>query len=200
MIEKSISDHIHSKRNQISKVPRHKVFVSFHSQDKTYKDAFVEMMEDDIVDWSVGDHDIEDSQSDDAIRQEIRDRFIREATVTVVLIGKCTWRRKHVDWEIGASLRHTPTNHRCGLLGILLPTHPNYEEDKFNERLVPPRLADNVSEENSFSSVIDWCEDPAELRNWIHEAFLRRKGTPPDNSYRPFRRNRQTKCTDGWHS
>ena len=82
--------------------PRHKVFVSFHHEDQYYKDTFVEWMEGDIVDQSVEDGDIDDDNlSAEAIREKIRDEFIRDATVTVVLIGQCTWQRKHVDWEIG---------------------------------------------------------------------------------------------------
>ena len=66
------------------------------------------MMEGDIVDRSVEDGDIDDTNlSTETIRQKIRDDFIADATVTVVLIGPCTWQRKHVDWEIGSSLRAT---------------------------------------------------------------------------------------------
>ena len=81
------------------------------------------MMEYDIVERSVGDGDIEDNLRVETIRRRIRDEFIADATVTVVLIGPATWQRKHVDWEIGSSLRATRTNSRCGLLGILLPSH-----------------------------------------------------------------------------
>ncbi len=56
------------------------------------------MMGHDIVDESVGDGDIDDDNlATETIRQRIRDNFIRDATVTVVLIGPCTWQRKHVD-------------------------------------------------------------------------------------------------------
>lgn len=80
---------------------RHKVFVSFHHEDEHYKDEFTTMMNGNIVDRSVGDGDIDDTAQMDTIRQRIRDGFIRDASVTVVLIGPCTWQRKHVDWEIG---------------------------------------------------------------------------------------------------
>ena len=106
--------------------PRHKVFVSYHHDDQTYKDRFVRAMGADIVDHSVADGDIDDTNvAVDTVRQKIRDEFIAEATVTVVLIGPCTWQRKHIDWEIGSSLRDTKNNPRCGLLGILLPNHPD---------------------------------------------------------------------------
>ena len=108
--------------------PRHKVFVSFHHDDQKYKDWFVTVMKGDIVDKSVEDGDIDDRIKVETIRQKIRDDFIADATVTIVLIGPCTWQRKHVDWEIGSSLRDTKLNSRCGLLGILLPNHPDFEK------------------------------------------------------------------------
>ena len=77
--------------------PRHKVFVSFHHDDQKYKDWFVTVMKDDIVDKSVEDGDIDDRIKVETIRQKIRDDFIADATVTIVLIGPCTWQRKHVD-------------------------------------------------------------------------------------------------------
>ena len=105
----------------MAQTKRHKVFISYHVDDQEDKDRFAQMMENDIVDKSVKDDDIDDTNLKvETIRQKIRDDYIADATVTVVLIGPCTWQRKHVDWEIGSSLRDTKKNPRCGLLGILL--------------------------------------------------------------------------------
>ena len=157
--------------------PRHRVFISYHHADQVFKDWFIQMMGDDIVDESVGDGDIDDDITTDTIRQKIRDHFIRDATVTMVLIGQCTWQRKHVDWEIGSSLRHTSLNPRCGLLGILLPNHPNARAGQYNLNLIPPRLADNVSGNDPYASVYYWSYHSTDIRNWIHRAFERRTGT-----------------------
>lgn len=183
-------------------VPKHKVFVSFHHEDQYYKDLFTQMMEDDIVDESVEDGDIDDRNlSTEAIRQRIRDEFISDATVTVVLIGPCTWQRKHVDWEIGSSLRYTQRNPRCGLLGILLPTHPDYRKREYTPNLVPPRLADNCVGNDPFAKIYDWqdgSQGTAYVREWIHEAFKRRTGTPINNSRPQFGNNRTGNCHTGW--
>ena len=90
---------------------RRRVFISFHHQeDQELKDRFVRMMGDHIVDRSVSTGDIIDQDlTVDEIRRRIREEYIADATVTVVLIGRCTWQRKHVDWEIAASLIDTPT-------------------------------------------------------------------------------------------
>ena len=85
------------------------------------------MMKGYIVDKSVHDEDIDDvNLSIETIRQRIRDNFISDTTVTVALIGPCTWQRKHVDWEISASLIERSNNPRCGLLGLILPNHPDF--------------------------------------------------------------------------
>ena len=181
--------------------PRHKVFVSFHHVDQAYKDWFVQFMGEDMVDQSVEDGDInDDNLATETIRQYIRDRFIRDATVTVVLIGSCTWQRKHIDWEMGSSLRATRLNSRCGLLGILLPGHPNHGQTTYNPRLVPPRLADNCNGNDAYAKIYDWVQNAETIRSWIHTAFERRSGTPPDNSRQQFRYNRSGNCNDGWSS
>ena len=94
-------------------VPRHKVFISFHEQDIKYKVRFVSMMEKRIVDRSVDTGSIDDTGLKvTTVRQKIRDDYIADATVTIVLIGPCTWQRKHM-WTgrlapAFAKLRITP--------------------------------------------------------------------------------------------
>ena len=181
--------------------PRHKVFISFHhDKDQKYKNRFAQMMKGYVVDKSVEDGDIDDQNIKTAtIRQNIRDKFIADATVTVVLIGPCTWQRKHVDWEIGSSLRDPEKNPRCGLVGIWLPNHPNFEKQKCNRRLIPPRLADNCEGDDPYARLYDWSNQTTNIRQWIHRAFKRRKKTPYPNNKRPqFRHNRKGNCSKGW--
>ena len=180
---------------------RHNIFLSYyHEQDQNYKDRFVRMMGDNIVDKSVDLGDIIDNNlPTEAVLQRIREDYIAQVSVTVVLIGECTWQRKYVDWEIGISLRETPTNLRCGLLGILLPEHRDFQQREYEPRLIPPRLADNRDGENPFAFIQDWTRNAEEIRGWIHQAFLRRRGQPdPDNSRHPFGRNWNGDCMRGW--
>ena len=177
--------------------PRHKVFISFHHEDQYYKDSFVQMMGNDIVDKSVEDGDIDDTIATDTIRQKIRDEFIRDATVAVVLVGPCTWQRKHVDWEIGSSLRDTRRNSRCGLLGIILPNHSSYGGQSYDVRLIPPRLADNCIGSERYAVCYHWQNNSFDIREWVHQAFERRTGAPV-NSRSQFGRNRSGTCSEGW--
>ncbi len=190
----------------MSKIPRHKVFISFHEQDIEYKEDFVRMMGKRIVDRSVDTGNINDTGLKTAtVRQKIRDEYIRDATVTIVLIGPCTWQRKHVDWEINSSIRKTKKNPRCGLLGIVLTNHTGYKDEisKLNPRLIPPRLADNwTKKDDPYSLIYHWPQPwtPAKIAEWIHRAFVRRNETQPNNSRKLFARNRTGDCRKGWQN
>ena len=158
------------------------------------------MLGPEIVDKSLEDGDIDIYLQTDTIRQKIRDEFIADATVTVVLVGLCTWQRKHVDWEIGSSLRDTKNNSRCGLLGILLPTHYDFGRDTYRSSLIPPRLADNCGYDDAFGVIYNWPMpwSTNSVRNWIHNAFQRRLSAIPRNGRQQFARNRSGSCTIGW--
>ena len=187
------------------KTKRHKVFVSYHHElDEEWKTRFVRMMGNRIIDHSVYVGEIVDTNfpTADTLRQ-IQEQYISEATVAVVLLGPQTWQRKFVDWEIGAALRDTTMNPRCGLLGILLPNHPDFGKSTFNPHLIPPRLADNCTGDTQFARVIGWRgrNGADDLQADIHQAFLRRRKQPdPNNSRLPFGRNWNGPSHQGWQS
>jgi len=190
--------------------PRHKVFLSYHhASDQAYKDQFASYFADAFDDYSVRNGDIDDNLPTERLRQIIRDQHIRDATVTVVLIGAGTWRRKHVDWEIDSSLRHTRLNSRTGLLGILLANYslpPRWDGFRWRNwptlhtepalatycpNNIPPRLWDNVA--NGFATIRPWPSSLSQLREWIDEAYQRRHRDPPPNLARDrFGANRST--------
>ena len=176
----------------IRSVNRHNVFVSYHHKnDEAYKVKFEQLFSvvyDILETKSVTDGDIDPCLKTAIIRQKIRDDFIKTASVTIVLIGSETWKRKHVDWEISSSIRKTKLNSRTGLLGILLPTHPDYGKNKYNPYICPPRLHQNV--ENGFAKLYSWNKNPNVVQSWIHEAFKRRNKINPNNAYPSFAKNR----------
>lgn len=186
--------------------PKHKVFISFHHGDiqldpkcgQYWKDRFEYLFHNQfeaLISRSVQDGDISDGIMTDTTRQKIRDNYIADATVTVVLIGPETWKRKHVDWEISSSIRDTKNNSRCGLMGILLPTYPDYNSVKntYNPYTIPPRLYDNIKCE--FAKIYLWNESPFQMMDWIHEAYTRRYNVNPNNSYPMFANNRSKEQT-----
>lgn len=171
---------------------RHNVFISYHhDNDEYYKERFEELFDEiyDVLETkAVSDGDIDPNLKTETIRQKIRDEFIRSATVTVVLIGSETWKRKHVDWEISSSIKNTKFNSRTGLIGIILPTYPRQDKTKYSRYTIPPRLWDNI--DCGFASIHNWSDDPNDVQDWIHEAFLKRNTIDPNNSRDLFSNNR----------
>ena len=107
----------------------HKVFISYHhgdaySGDADYRDALAHLNVQHglFIDRSVDTGDIDDSLPDDRIRELIRDGYLRDSTVTIVLVGVGTAGRKHVDWEIYSSMFDGTRNKKSGVLAILLPS------------------------------------------------------------------------------
>ena len=178
---------------------RHKVFVSYHHEnDQEYKNRLVEEMSADIVDHSVEDGDIDDGLKTEAIWERIRDEHVADATVVLVLIGRHTWSRRFVDWEIGSALNQSGNNSRCGVLGVVLPDHPDYGKGRWNPNLLPQRLAANIDGDDPYVRLYDWPGDGSlsVIRDWVHTAFLRRDGPSPDNYSKRFKNNRDTSTRD----
>lgn len=177
--------------------PAHKVFISYHHTpgDQEYRNRFEALFDEHheiLVNKSVQIGDIDSNLKTETVRQKIRDEYIADATVTIVLIGKYTWQRKHVDWEIASSIRDTMHNPRNGLLGIFLPTYPvtldTGGQPIINPYTIPPRLYDNF--ECGYAKLYRWSDDPKFVEKWIHKAFLDRKTLAPTNSRSSFVNNR----------
>ena len=191
----------------MNQAPIPKVFISYyHKDDEEYKRRLVQALSSKAIDKSVSPGDIHDQNLPvDEIRRRIRDDHIAGATVTVVLIGPCTWQRKHVDWEVSVSIIDRRNNERCGLVGLLLPTHPDYDkkpEDR-NPRIIPPRLACNIDGNDPFAVIYKWPRKRVARRVMpkVHRAFQRKDKTPwPDYGLDLFADNRSGDCRKGWQN
>lgn len=133
-------------------VPRHKVFISYyHHDDQTYKDILINMQELNPNTWqlqsifedcSVHENEIDDTGlTSEQIRCIIRDEYIKDATVLILLCGQNTRKRKHIDWEIHAAMYDSDKNPQMGILVINLPTINQSVRASTNEE--KPLLSDN---------------------------------------------------------
>lgn len=103
---------------------KHKVFISYyHRDDEKYKIRFEKLFGDLFINKSVEPGDINSDNKDEYIKRLIRENYISDSSVIVVLIGPKALCRKHIDWEIYAGLYKN-----AGLVGLILPEHSNYGE------------------------------------------------------------------------
>ena len=109
-----------------------------------------------------------DSSNTDYVMSQIRQKYLLDTTVTIVLVGSCTHSRRYVDWEIKTSLRqgnYTPN----GLMGIVLPSQGN-------SAYLPQRFLDNWNQDhfNCYARYYRYPQNAYELASWIEDAYQAR--------------------------
>lgn len=149
---------------------RHKCFVSYHVDDVAEVETFLNDFGSEFIARSVGvtvDDDFVDSDDDDYIKRRIREQYLTDSTVTIVMLGACTWARRFVDWEISSSLRDDTNNKRNGLLVYPLPSRNNTAK-------LPVRVGDNWTSGDQAASYARYLSYPTSttvVRNSIESAF-----------------------------
>lgn len=157
----------------LSPIPRRKCFISYHHADEGLVANFVntfDHLNDVFIRRRLGESsdDLINSNNTDYVMSQIRNRFLRDSTVTLVMMGRCTWSRRYVDWEIQSSLRRGQSNPN-GLLGVKLPSFTHFP-DRLNKNLIAPGSGDV----DCYARWIDWPANTTTLRQAIEDAFQRR--------------------------
>ena len=123
---------------------KRRVFISHYKGDRVEVDAFINKfanIDKVFTPYVLGANDNDDfinSTNPVYVMTQIRQKYLKDSTVTIVLIGSWTQSRRYIDWEIKSSLRqgeYTPN----GLIGIVLPSQKN-------SACLPPRFAENWNE------------------------------------------------------
>lgn len=202
----------------------HNVFISYHhDNDQEYKEAILEMNGEGeemiFIDGSVDTGDISDDLSDEEIREKIRDEYLRDTSVTIVLVGLETKGRKHIDWEIYSSMFDGTVNKKSGILVVVLPSassNPNYTAAHNKEKetiypectnwisvdnraeherrypFLPDRIIDNLLKKEAKISVVPWSKINNNRKNLeflINAAFDDRVSCEYDMSRKMMRQN-----------
>ena len=147
---------------------RRKVFVSYHHRgDQRWFDEFTrqfaeryEVFCDNSLDGRIR------SDDDEYVNRRIRKEHIVGSSITIVLCGAETWKRKYVDWEI-----HSTLHHEHALLGIALPTAVKanaggiFVHDRFNDNF-----------QSGYAHWLgSWVADPQALLTAIEGAIQKSK-------------------------
>ena len=128
---------------------KRKIFVSYHhGSDQAYYDTFSQSFQDtyDVITDNSLEREV-DSDDVEYVMRRIRENYIKGSSCTVVLVGKESYLRKYIDWEIKASL-----DLEHGLIGVQLPTLPTNPQGRVS---VPARLSDNIS--SGFALWLSWA-------------------------------------------
>lgn len=196
----------------------HRVFISYHHKNENYlKEELLRLngKHNLFIDCSVSTGDIDENMAPQTIRQTIRRNYLSGSTVLVLLVGRETKHRKHVDWELYSSMYNGTNFGKSGVVVLHAPdsesahfTVPFDEVKKSMYRDVsgwtsvsdrqeykrrypnlPDRVIDNLLKSKSKISITNWskiAEDPERLRLLINCAHNAREQCEYDMS-RPMR-------------
>ena len=183
---------------------KHRVFISYyHADDQQYKNQLLGVNDkyNIFTDMSVDTYDIDDTgKTPERIREIIRDDYLKDSSVLIVLVGKNTKKRKHIDWEIYSSMYDGIVNKKMGILVITLPTIEQIsrltsdQERRILQRnmsindidcikidslypYLPERIADSLKRNTVKISIVDWYDalmKPLALETLIDCAYNNR--------------------------
>ena len=191
-----------------------RVFISYHHKNEQYEKQNLLNLNNEhniFVDCSVDTGDIDENLEPQQIRQTIRRNYLSESTVLLLIVGKETKFRKHVDWELYSSMYNGPKFGRSGVVVLLASDcESEYFTAPFNEvkermypsvsswttidkreeyerryPYLPPRIIDNLVKGGSKISVTNWSKvinSPENLRLLIECAHNGRTSCEYDMS------------------
>ncbi|MCY4197234.1 MAG: TIR domain-containing protein [Rhodobacteraceae bacterium] len=200
-----------------------KVFISYHHKNDQGRKEHLSWMAsryECFEDGSVNTGDIDDDhRRSESIRTLIRDNYLRDTQVTVLLCGMETHERKHVDWELKSSMIDGELNKKSGILVINLPgvadnlwcadlpeeksvIYSDYTGEwtsvtsrkDWEERfpLMPARIVDQLMCDDVCLSVVPWSRiegKPDHLRWFVDQTAKIRSQNKYDLSRRMRRQN-----------
>ena len=144
---------------------KRKIFVSYHhSNDQEFKDQLVRFL---AETYQVIDRSLPEpigSENTEYVIRRIREKYINGSSVTLILCGAETWKRKYVDWETKATL---DAGH--GLIGVRLGSAV---QNNLGNIIVPGRYHDNYS--SGYAIWTDWntfTSSPEKARTLIEQSI-----------------------------
>jgi hypothetical protein len=160
--------------------PKRNIFISSFHDDRREVDAFIHhwaTLQQVFTPKALGTFDNDDfinSNNPEYVMSEIRRKYIQDASVTIVLVGKCTHSRRYVDWEIKASLRRGQSLPN-GLLAYVLPSampRGTLLTGGTGYPTLPPRLNANwAANQQGYARYSVMPDSAATLRQQIENAF-----------------------------
>lgn len=179
-----------------------KCYISFKTEDYSYKNYIQENLHLSMVDKSL--NEAINSTDEDYIMRVIRQDYLSDSTVTIHLIGlygaenRGYEEQKYIKRELQASLYHSEGNTQNGILGVVLPDMYNsiyrgsgiclscggvhnyvYVDDtttikEFSYNYYIPNNKCFWAEDDRYCVLVKWEDFIVDPENYIEQAFLKR--------------------------
>ena len=178
------------------------VFLSFHQADANEVEQFAATHRayfNDIRTVGVRDVDTDipvkgDSGNAEYVIQRIRGKYIAGTSCTIVLIGRCTWARRFVDWEVAATLRNNVNDPRGALIAVQLPSAAMNNWIHLPEKVKMNIAWDANQNQSGYGRFYAHPPDGVTLETWVEQAIHRRNTMAPTVGSAGDLRKRSAEC------
>ena len=170
------NQYVHEYRKSDGAV-RHKCFLSYYNEDAEEVLSFVDGFGDVFIPKAVGiseEYPWINSDDDAYVMDVIREDYLADSTVTLIMVGRCTWSRKFVDWESYSSLRRDKRNRLNGVLAIQLPSAAGVASAKLPARVNLNVVRDLMNRDTGYARFNVYPGSATTLQDWIEDAFQAR--------------------------
>lgn len=159
-----------------------RVFISYyHKNDQGYKNELITLNKQYhmFIDNSVDIGDIDDEyMTDEQIRVKIRDEYIKDSDVLILLCGRNSKHRKHIDWELHAAMYKSDIKEPIPIIVLNLPSARNGTRKTNDlEKGIIERQANYSVNWTSFSSYSEYKNAYPDLPERLLQS-LANKNTP----------------------
>lgn len=168
-----------------------KVYLSYDLDDRLEVEAFLDefdFLNDSVLHRNFAELPVDIVKNSDKheVIHHLREQYLKDSAVTLLLLGKCTFAKRAVDLELMASLhggrddmataaeRGTLPN---GLVAVMLKS---YDENGFPSRLNENLVVDE--RELPYAVVIPYPDSKEALAEAVQEAAERRRDKVPNNT------------------
>lgn len=180
----------------------HKCYISFKAEDADYKSAVQDLDHIDMIDKSLNEPI--NSDNEDYIMQQIREKYLSDSTVTIHLIGaygaenRGPYEQRFIKRELQASLWSGAGNTKNGILGVVLPSmHDSIYKGsrfcsvcggqhnllilddsttirEFSRNYFVPHSGCSWAEDQRYCILVPWSEFKNDPNGYIDAAFAKR--------------------------
>ena len=142
-----------------------KVFISFHRADYKYKERIVQILEENKIPF----YCVPDTANfDGSSHQDIAEQLCKkmdDCNILLCIVGKETYSRPHVDWEIHNALKGE-VGARKGIIAVMLESRQDSKSSICNKTF-PLRLRENIDYVvlEQFASISDTIQSAIKRAN-----------------------------------
>lgn len=151
------------------------IFLSHVPGDRHYANEFRDLLA--SSHWSVRSSTVADMEASwEAANADSWAAYkdaLRKCDILVVLVGPTTRESQWVDWEIDLATASRTAGLAAGLLGLILPEHPDFRSRYYEPERIPLRLHDRTLWE--YAMVRKWGGTNSEITAWLEQALRRRR-------------------------